>query len=550
MPCPYLSGAGGFVSYFIYIIAAYIIVLTIFNILRSRKVKSQDDFMVAGRTLPMTVIVFTLICTWIGSGTFIAGAEYAYMAGWSSLWMPAGAWLGIVAIYFLAGKIRTFGKYTVGDILEVRYGKFARLFGSAAIIISFTAIVSYQLRAGGLILNVITQDEARISYLTMKDGRKLTVRDLKILTEGEKEVIEYTDTETNTPSKVDSSEIAHKEFKAMISVEMGQIISAAVVILFTAIAGMVAVAYTDLPNGIIILLACILAVPFVVLSAGGWSEAVKILPAGHFQVVHPSFGKYPWAKAISYFLSTMILLMGIQSMYQKFYSARSPKDAKQATVIWIVGTIVVEVVVIVIAVFGASYFWNKGYDPASIVLLAARYMVPQPVGILLFAAACVVVLSTGMNYLLSPTTNIMRDIYQRFINPEASQKTMVRLQKIFVILLGIAAYLLATQLTSVLEMSYFAYVMYGVAVTPALIAALAWKRATKAAGLSSIIGGTVVCILLKAFTYILPEKYIIDGDAFGIPLIYPSLAVSLIALVAVSYLTPPPKEEELKELFG
>ena len=144
-------------GWYLWVVLAYLLVLAGFNFLRAKKVQSQDDFMVAGRKLSLTVMVFTLVCTWIGSGTFIAGAEYAARAGWSALWLPAGAWVGIAVIYFLAGKIRTFGQYTVGDILEVRYGKFARLFGAIALIIAFTTIVSYQFRAGGYILNVITK---------------------------------------------------------------------------------------------------------------------------------------------------------------------------------------------------------------------------------------------------------------------------------------------------------------------------------------------------------------------------------------------------------
>jgi len=101
-----------------------------------------------------------------------------------------------------AGKIRTFGQYTIGDILEERYGPLARIFGAIALIISFTVIVSYQFVAGGFILNVAT------------DGA--------------------------IPDSV------------------GTIIAAAFVILFTAVGGMIAVAYTDLPNGIIIILACLL----------------------------------------------------------------------------------------------------------------------------------------------------------------------------------------------------------------------------------------------------------------------------------------------------
>jgi Na+/proline symporter len=583
---------------YLYIICGYILILLGFNIYRSRKVKNQEDFMVAGRQLSLSVMVFTLICTWIGSGTFIAGAEYAFEAGWSSLWMPAGAWLGIAVIYFLAGKIRTFGQYTIGDILEVRYGKFARIFGSIALIISFTAIVSYQFRAGGLILNVITSKDNNISIIKFINGEEKRVQDLRLSNIdadgksviylmngktievknpliGRNEIKYYPENEPNhikTISEaeirglkkfiifreadnsgkvisVDRSEIKSKELDAAISVKWGQVLTAVFVILFTAIAGMMAVAYTDLPNGIIILAACIISVPFVIAKAGGLENIMNTLPPGHFEVFPKDFGQFPVFKAIGYFLSTMILLMGIQSMYQKFYSARSPKEAKSAVMIWIFGTIVVETLVIVIAVFGSSYYWNQGKDPASIVLLAAKEMVPPAIGMLLLGAACAVVISTAMNYLLSPTTNIMRDIYQRFINPNASQKKMVRLQKLVVIIFGILAFLAATQLVSVLEMSYFAYTIYGVAITPALIAALAWKRATKLGGLCSIISGTVVCISLKALTYILPPGLVPDGDPFGIPIIYPSLAISLLSLIIVSYLTPKPTKEELNQLF-
>ena len=100
--------------YYLYVILAYLLVLTGYNIYKSRQVKSQDDFMVAGRSLSLTKMVFTLVCTWIGSGTFIAGAEYASYAGWSAIWQPAGAFLGIAIIYFVAARIRTFGQYTVG----------------------------------------------------------------------------------------------------------------------------------------------------------------------------------------------------------------------------------------------------------------------------------------------------------------------------------------------------------------------------------------------------------------------------------------------------
>ena len=485
-------------STYLYIILAYLIVLTGFNFYRARRVKSQEDFMVAGRKLKTSVMVFTLICTWIGSGTFIAGAEFASKAGFSALWLAAGAWVGIIVIYFLAEKIQTFGQYTIGDILEVRYGPVARLFGAIALMISFTVIVSYQFVAGGFILNVAT------------DGA--------------------------IPDSV------------------GTIIAATFVILFTALGGMIAIAYTDLPNGIIIVLACLLSVPFVYLAAGGFAQATQVLDAGYFAVVNEQFGTHPFLKVGGYFLATMLLLMGVQSMYQKFYSASTPKDARKAVILWTIGTVFVETVVVIVAVFAYSKF--KGQidltipkEGGKVVLMAARSLVPPPVGVLLLGAACAVVISTGMNYLLSPSTTIMRDIYQRFVKKEAAQSTMVALQKVFVVIIGIIAFFLAIRLTSVLGMAFFAYTIYGVAITPALIAALAWKRATKAGGLASIISGTAACIALRVLAEVLPPSKVPEGDPWGIPIIYPALIISLGSLIVVSLLTKKPKPEELEKFF-
>jgi Na+/proline symporter len=562
-------------SYFLWIILAYLLVLMGFNFYKSKKIKSQEDFMVAGRSLSLTKMVFTLVCTWIGSGTFIAGAEYAARAGWSSMWLPAGAWLGIIVIYFLAAKIRTFGQYTVGDILEVRYGKFARVFGAIALIVAFTTIVSYQFRAGGYILNVLTNGG--------------------------------------------------------ISVYTGQAIAAAFVILFTAIGGMVAVAHTDLPNGIIIVLASCIALPFTVAAAGGPGAAAAALPPQHFQVFAADFGAHPALKAGGYFLATFLLLMGIQSMYQKFYSAKSPAEAKRAVALWIVGTVVVEVVIVAIAIYAASIHWSEinafqiagevkrevaagtlepaaaanrslmlaservtagnikpeqfdalqtqlaeafggrlsaesiknarvGIDPASIVLQAGRDIAKGSIfgaifGVLLLGAACAVVISTGMNYLLSPSTNIMRDIYQRFLKPDATQEQMIALQKVFICILGLCAFLMIFIPTyfglqiSVLRYSYFAYTMYGVAITPALLGALAWKRATRAGGVSSIVSGAFMVVLLDLVIPRVMPQVMQGGDPWGIPSIYPAGIVSIGALVVVSLLTPKPLPEDLVKLF-
>jgi SSS family solute:Na+ symporter len=489
------------------IILCYLAALTVMNFWKSRRVRSQDDLMLAGRRINVYKLVFTLICTWIGSGTFIAGAEFAAKAGWSAMWQPAGAWVGIIIIYFLAAKIRTFGQYTVGDILEVRYGPVARVFGALAIIVSFTVIVSYQFKAGGYILNAIS------------DGA--------------------------------------------ISKDQGLFMSAVFVILFVFIGGMIAIANTDLPNGIIILTSTIIATPLVILAAKGWSGIKAVLPPSHFAVVSPEFGANPVLKIPAIGISTMLLLLGVQSMYQKFYSARNPAEARKAAGLWVIGTIIVEGVAVVMAVFASAYFWNElqagTMDHAAVIVMAAKRMIWLPVGVLLLGAATAVVISTGMNYLLSPTTTLMRDIYQRFLrkpgagDPPASEKSLIWIQKGLIVVVGIVAFFLAWRMRSVLENAYFAYTIYGVAITPALLAALVSKRVTRAAGVVSIVLGTVVTLFLKLAGSFWPSimRPVGDpnGDPFGIPILYPGLAVVLLSLVLVSAFTKKPSSDVLDKFF-
>jgi Na+/proline symporter len=117
---------------------------------------------------------------------------------------------------------------------------------------------------------------------------------------------------------------------------------------------------------------------------------------------------------------------------------------------------------------------------------------------------------------------------------------------------------------SVLQYSYFAYTMYGVAVTPALFAALTWKRATRQGGLASIVGGALATVLLevvipRVFPSVMQAAHGLSGidainstfgaDPWGIPSIYPSAIISIGLLVIVSLLTPAPTQKELERLF-
>ena len=117
--------------------------------------KTKADYLVAGRSLPAFVLVFTLLSSWIGSGSLLAGAENAYRHGFAALWQGAGGWAGLLLIYFIAPRARKFAQYTIPDLLEARYSQTARVLGVIAVLFTYTAITSYQLIGGGDILHLV-----------------------------------------------------------------------------------------------------------------------------------------------------------------------------------------------------------------------------------------------------------------------------------------------------------------------------------------------------------------------------------------------------------
>src|SRR3954471_14597438 len=141
---------------FLSVILLYLSGLVIAGVWRGRRVHTGDDFLVAGRTLPARVLVFTLLSTWIGSGSLFAGAGLGYRSGFSALWQSAGAWAGIAVVYLLAPRVRRLAQYTVPDVLELRYGAPARILGAITTVLAYTTIAAYQFRGGGRLLSLVS----------------------------------------------------------------------------------------------------------------------------------------------------------------------------------------------------------------------------------------------------------------------------------------------------------------------------------------------------------------------------------------------------------
>jgi Na+/proline symporter len=478
----------------LYIIVLAVIVGTLVTVglFRLRTIKTSADFTVAGRSLAWPVLVFTLLSSWIGAGSLFAGGEFAFKNGFAALWMPAGGWAGLLVISLIAARARRFAQYTVPDLIETRFNTTARVMASIAIMLAYTAIVSYQFRGGGVVLHLIFPE---------------------------------------------------------VTQQTGMYIMAAFVIFFTALAGMSSVAYLDLVIGLLVTISALIALPLLLAKAGGWSGLTGKLPPTHFQ----AFGTITPGYAFGKFLPTMLLLLGNQSMYQKFFSARSERDAKISVAGWIVGTFVLETVIVAIAVVGSALYPEA--TPYHIVPVTARAGLPALLGALLLGGVFAKVISTANNYLFSPATNVVHDIYRRFINPGAGHRRTIWVSRFVIIGLGLFALALQSFLPSVLSMAMYAYTVYGAGVTPVVLAVFFWKRANAAGAISSITLGTFITVawnvLGEAFNEgTLPGAWQSLGRvAAGTDAVFPALVVSVLCLVLVSLATAPPRAAQVQPFF-
>ncbi len=483
---------------YVVVLAVIVIALLGVAVVQTLKVKTKADYLVAGRSLPAAVLVLTLLTSWIGAGSLFAGAENAYKNGFAALWQPAGGWLGLLLIYFIAPRARKFAQFTLPDLLEARYNQTARVLGTIAILFAYVGITSYQFKGGGDVLHLIFPD-------------------------------------TVTP-------------------EMGTYLIAAFVILTTALAGMSSVAYMDVAIGSLVTVICVIAAPMLFFKAGGWAGLHASLPAEYFQVL----GNYRLSpehvrqsvgmgviRGMEYMVPVLLLMLGNQVMYQKFFSAKSEKAARVSVVGWILGTMVLETLIVAIAVFGRALYptGEVALHPREIIPYTARHGLPAVMGALLLGAVFAKVISTASNYLFSPATNLVEDVFVRYIAPGASNKRVIIVSRLAVVLLGCWALYQAVYAESILKKMLWAYTIYSAALTPVVLAAFYSKRVTAWGAVAAICAGTVVTLAwdVNAVRTFFPP-IVAARDA-----IFPALFAAVVSMVVVSQFTHKPAEEQLAQ---
>lgn len=575
-------------------IFAYLLLLVGIGIYKSRQVRTEEDFAVAGRTLSPWIMVCTMLAVWIGTGSIVGNAEQTYDVGMAALIIPAGTFFGMILLSLIASRARSIESSSVPEIIGRYYGKRARLLTVIALVTAYMVIVSYQFNAGGAVLEVIAGDKdpvplsagntlsrkqitrgrvvfappedwtgkVQLQFAPREEPERISTYTIHVVPEGKilaalEEVKKQPNTAAIKPDTIarvryeptkkfgDYTIISPPDTGRLDLIEprltagRATIIAAVFIIAYTMLAGLLSLAYTDIVTGILITVSVLAAFPVLLIKAGGFAGMSESFLAMQDKTSHMQFwGVYSPVQLVNYLLPVFLLILGDANQYQRIFASRNARGAKQAVTTMIFVALAIELLIIADA-WIASSMTPDPEDGKYILIYAAKHHMPLILGIPFLVTVVGIIISTANSFLLIPSITFIKDIYQNHINPKAGDKQILFLNRLLILVFGIIGYLVSlafSESTGFFKKALYAYTIYGSAVTPSLVAAIVWKRATKPAAIASIVSGIIIPLIWGEL--IQPR---LSGWAGDLDAVLPAIAVSATALIVISLLTQPRK---------
>ena len=448
----------------LWFIAIYGIIMVGIGIFMSKKVAGSEDFVLAGKSLGPFVLMGTLLATWTGSGS-ISGGETSMAFSYGILPSLMMMLPTLVGIIVLYVVAPKIRAYGKFTVSGILEAKYGRTSRNIASVIIILAYVGI------------------VSYQMKGFGFILN------LTTG-------------------------------MTVQTGTLIGAIMIIFLAMIGGLRSVSQTDAISGFLMVGGLIVTVPTIIFIAGGWSEIVANVPETHMSAT----GGLTTIQMIGYLLPSLFLLLGDQNMYQRLASSKGDKSAKRAQLGWLIAMLFISPSISIIAFASRSLF--PDIDPG-MALMATTVAMPVAIGGILLAAAASFIITTGNSYLLSAATNLTYDLYGKYVNQEASDKKLLSMTRIFIVALGVFAFLIISYFPTVLSVQMYAYTVYGAGLTPALLAVFFWKRVNTIGGISSMVAGVVTTLTWEV---ILQKPFEVNSVVVAVP-------VAVIVLIVATLLT-------------
>lgn len=419
------------------IIAAYFVAVFIFAGLAKKKENraSIKDFALAGKGLGSFVLMATFMASWMGGGA-VAGSinSIAYSSGmWPAICYASGSIAAIIILYSIGPLVHKRGKVTTAALMEDSYGPNARVLSSAIVALASFSIVSYQLRAMGVVLNATTG----------------------------------------------------------FSIELMTLIACVVIIIATVSGGLSSVVRIDAFSVCLMLSGLALAGIYILNHVGGWGWVLERTALENPNGLNFTAG---WTAKdyLANYAPGCLLALGDQNLYQRMAAAKEDKNVQIGMIGWGLGTIIVLPAVAFLSYIGRLYFGSNIIPSQSLIALST--VCPWVIGGMLLASCSGFILTTGNSYLLSGATSVATDVFTHF-KKNASETQVVKTTKICIVVFGAASLLLLQFFPSILAIQYWASTVVGAGITPSLLACVICpQKVTKWGGIASMIGGSILTI--------------------------------------------------------
>ncbi|MBF0530263.1 MAG: sodium:solute symporter family protein [Deltaproteobacteria bacterium] len=452
-------------------VAVYMLIMIAVGVYFRNRAKTIEDFYLSGRQLSCGVVMLTFAATWIGASATLAKSGLAYKVGFSALSPTFATVFALLIFSFLSPRIRrigaNYGITSIPDLFHRRFGKLISLLASIIITVTLLGTVATQMVATSNIFQVLFKPYGTLSY------------------------------------------------------EVALVLSLVVVVGYTILAGFYAVVWTDVIQGLILLVIIGVFLPLAALDmAGGWRHVGASLPDDFFSLKpNMTLIGYSWVYLL-YFLSG-------PPYWQRAFASKSERTARWGTVGGNVIIFLYSVGVTLIGVCAAVIYpvFPTGISHEMLIPLMAHERFHPFIYELVIVALMSVLMSTINSYLILAAQTISNDVY-KLVRPNATEQSRLRSSKWMIVFLGMTSLVFSLNIRIILEALVFAYTFFSSAIAFPALGALMWRRATKQGVLCSMVGGLVMALSWSYF-----------GHPLGLHEAIPGGLMSLLVMIIVSSIT-------------
>lgn len=431
-------------------VVLYLVITVAIGLYAATRVKNSSDYAVAGRSLPLYVVIATVFATWFGSETVLGVPATFVEEGLGGIIEdPFGASMCLVLVgLFFARKLYRMNLLTIGDYYKQRFGRNVEIIVSICIVLSYLGWVAAQITALGLVFNVLSE--------------------------------------------------------GTISAPTGMVIGASIVLLYTLFGGMWSVALTDFVQMVIIVLGLFYIAWLVSDLAGGVGTVMEHASAADKFNFAPAFTTADILAFVGAWVTMMFGSIPQQDVFQRVMSAKSANVGAAGSVIggsmyFLFAFIPIFLAYSATLIDPAMVSSLLKEDSQMILPTLVLNHVPVFAQILFFGALISAIMSTASGTLLAPSITLTRNLIGEAFTMNDKQLLLATRIVVVCFAIAVTAFALASEGTSIYDMVGNAYKVTLVGAFIPLVMGLYWKRATTQGALCSTIGGLVCWLMMEIF---------------------------------------------------